>query len=111
MALTLTLGNFKKAIFNTTLTAVASTDVYCPQIPSGTRRITFQSRTANPLYFAWTTTGAMTSNAQFMTLKTGHAYNGAEDFLDGTTALTGGRIYFRGSTAGQVVETEVWYTT
>ena len=104
----LTLGNFKKKVFNTVMTAVASTDVFSPEIPSGTRRVTFQSRTASPMFFAWTLSGAMTSNAQFMTLKSGGVYNNDGDYLDGSTDQ---RPFFRGSTAAQVIETEVWYTT
>ncbi len=103
----LTLGNFKKKIFNTVMTAVASSDVFSPEIPSGTRRVTFQSRTASPVFFAWTFAEAQ-GTGQFMTLKAGGVYNNDGDYLDGSTDQ---RPFFRGSTAAQVIETEVWYTT
>lgn len=99
-------SNIKPTIINSTLTAVASTDVTRINVPAGTARFTFQSRAAKNLFYAFTSTGAMTSNASFMTLKAGSVYNSEQHFMASTSD-----IYVRGSTAGQVVETEAWFTT
>ena len=102
----ITPSHIKPTITNSTLTAVASTDVTQINLPAGTARFTFQSRAAKNLFYAYTFLGAMTSNASFMTLKAGSVYNSEQHFMASTSD-----IYARGSTAGQVVETEAWATT
>jgi len=88
------------AIYNVTLT-LADTQ-YSQAIPDGTHKVIFRCRSAAVVRYAWETGKVATPTAPYQTLPAGAEYG-----IDGMT-LIGKTLYLASSTAGVVVELEVW---
>lgn len=87
-------------LYNITLT-LADTE-YSQALPAGTRSIRFMARTAAAVRFAFVTGKVATPTAPYMTLPASSGYAQEHIYLASTT------IYFASSSAGTVVELEVW---
>jgi len=87
-------------LYNVTMTN-ADTE-YSQALPSSTRKIRFQCRTANDIRFAWATGKVATPTEPYFTLKSGAVYT--ESDLD----LTGKTLYLACAAGAKVVEIEVW---
>lgn len=88
-----------------TLYTITMTDAdteYSQLLPSSTRKIRFQCRTANDVRYAYVTGKVAGSTAPFSTLKSGAVYT--ENDLD----LSGVTLYVACAAAAKVVELEVW---
>jgi len=90
----------KATLFNITLT-LADTE-YSQLIPSGVKELRFRCRTLHDVRYGWESGVVATPTEPYCTLPSGHDY--ASDKND----LTGKTLYIASSTAGVVVELEVW---
>jgi len=87
-------------VYNKTLT-LADTE-YSQALPSSTREIRFRCRTLFDVRFAFVADKVATPTAPYLTLPAGCDYHSDND------DLTGKSLYLASSTAGVVVEIEVW---
>ena len=93
-------GATTQTSYNITLT-VADTE-YSQALPANTKKIEFRNRNSNDLRWSFTTGKVATPTAPYSTLKTGFVH--WDDDLD----LESKTLYFASSSAGDVVELEVW---
>lgn len=91
----------KPLLYNKTLT-LADTE-YSQAIPASIKQITIQARTAADIRIAFVTGKVATPTAPYLTLKAGAVYSVSG--LDIGNATT---VYLASSTAGTVVEIEVF---
>ena len=87
-------------IYNKTLT-VADTE-YSQAFPSSTREFRVRCRTLFDVRYAWVTGKVAIPTAPYATIKAGLEYHGDE------SDITGKSLYLASSTAGVVVEIEIW---
>ena len=87
-------------VYNITLT-LADTE-YSQLLPSGLREMRFRCRTGHDCRYAFETGKVAASVSPWLTLPAGSDYYSDENDLSGKT------IYFASSTAGVVIELEVW---
>ena len=90
----------KPTLYNIVLTS-ADTE-YTQLLPSGTKELRFRCRTSNIIRFAFVTGKVAGPTANYLTLPAG------TDYFSDENDLTGLNIYFASSSAGVIVELEVW---
>jgi len=88
------------AEYNVTLTN-ANTE-YSQALPANCRKLILRCRTADTVRYAWTTGKVATPTAPYQTLKPNVDYS-----IDGIK-IASAALYFASTTAGVVVEMEVW---
>ena len=91
-------------VYNTTLTS-ANTE-YSQALPAGTKKFSFQCRTAYDVRFAMVTGKVAGSVAPYLTMKASAAYESPDSLSSPTDVPI--TLYFASAQAGVVVEIEVW---
>lgn len=87
-------------VYNITLTN-ANTE-YSQALPDNTRELRFRCRTSDDIRFAWEPGKVAAPTSPYLTLPAG------SDYWSDWNNLSGKTLYFASSTAGVVVELEVW---